>query len=104
MTLDRMPFSGFRDESSRRRDDYRPLRSPSPRELRGREDYRVRDRSPVSATRYGRPRSPVYGADGSRFRSRSPGNFDDEVALPLPRRDPRDVPDVQILILEDIDL
>lgn len=44
-----------------------------------------------------------YGRDGGRFRSPSPRGFDDEAALPLPRRDTRDVPDVQILILEDVD-
>lgn len=98
-----MPFSDFRDEPARRRDDYRPLRSPSPRAFRNRDEYRVRDRSPVGFHDYGRPRSPPYNRNGARPRSPSPRGFDDEAALPLPRRDARDVPDVQILILEDVD-
>jgi hypothetical protein len=32
----------------------------------------------------------------------SPKIFDEDAALPLPRRNPRDVPDVQILILEEV--
>jgi hypothetical protein len=79
------------------------MRSPSPREFKGRDEYRVRERSPAAFSHYGRPRSPPYGRDGGRFRSPSPRGFDDEAALPLPRRDARDVPDVQILILEDVD-
>ncbi|KAF7505984.1 hypothetical protein GJ744_012331 [Endocarpon pusillum] len=101
--FERLPFSDFRDEPARRRDDYRPMRSPSPRGFKTRDEYRVRDRSPVAFNHYGRPRSPPYGRDGGRYRSPSPRGFDDEAALPLPRRDPRDVPDVQILILEDVD-
>jgi hypothetical protein len=103
--FDRLPFSDFRDEPARRRDDYRPLRSPSPRGFRARGEYRVRDRSPAGFNQYDRPRSPLplYSRDGGHFRSPSPRGFDDEAALPLPRRDPRDVPDVQILILEDVD-
>ena len=79
------------------------MRSPSPRGYRNRDDYRPHARSPARFSHYDRPRSPSYGRDDGRFRSVSPGGFDDEAALPLPRRDPRDVPDVQILILEDVD-
>ncbi|KAF1988201.1 hypothetical protein K402DRAFT_419551 [Aulographum hederae CBS 113979] len=70
----------------RNRDDYRPGRSPSPRGY-GRDDY-YRSRS----------RSPPYGRD-----YRSPPRFNDDDGLPLPRRAPRDVPDVQILVLESLD-
>jgi hypothetical protein len=79
------------------------MRSPSPRGFKSRDEYRVRDRDPVALIQYGRPRSPQFGRNDGRYRSPSPRGFDDEAALPLPRRDPRDVPDVQILILEDVD-
>ena len=89
----------------RQRDDYRPLRSPSPRGgLYGRDEYRGRVRSPA---RYNsgrsRSRSPYdrYGAYGRR--SPLQPDFDDEASLPIPRRDPRDVPDVQIVVLDDVD-
>ena len=95
-----MPFSDFRDEPGRKRDDYRPVRSPSPRGYRSRDEYRNRDRSPRSFARYdGRPRSPSYS---SSYRAPSPRATDDESALPIPRRAPRDVPDVQILVLEEV--
>lgn len=90
----------------RRRDDYRPVRSPSPREFRGREEYRGgRERTPdrYYGGRRSRSRSP-FGRNG-RYRSRSPRNreLDDEASLPIPFRDPRDVPDVQLILLEDVD-
>jgi hypothetical protein len=44
----------------------------------------------------------VIGRNGGGPRPPSPKAFDDDAALPLPRRDPRDVPDVQILILEEV--
>jgi RNA recognition motif-containing protein len=94
------PFSDFRDEP-RRRDDYRPGRSPSPRGFR-RDDYRGRDRSPGRFRT--RSRSP-YGR-GSRYgRSPSPRrrSIDEEESLAIPRRHPRDVPDVQILLIDEID-
>ena len=80
----------------RQRDDYRPIRSPSP--LGG---FRGRARSPP---RYnsGRSRSRSPYGRYDNFRPRSP-NYDDEASLPIPRRDPRDVPDVQIVILDDVD-
>ncbi|OOQ86523.1 putative arginine/serine-rich splicing factor [Penicillium brasilianum] len=109
----RLPFSDFRDEPShRRRDDYRPPRSPSPRPFRARDGYRSRDRTPERSDRRERrrsrsPRSPrsPYARD-RRYRSPSPrprGNYEGEVDLPVPRRAPRDVPEVQILVLEEID-
>ncbi|OQO08156.1 hypothetical protein B0A48_06950 [Cryoendolithus antarcticus] len=69
----------------RERDQYRPYRSPSPR--RDTRD-RYRDRSPEQ---YGRNGRSDYG------RSADP---DDE--LPLPRRAPGNVPDVQILVLDSL--
>ncbi|KAJ0424068.1 hypothetical protein BJY00DRAFT_276950 [Aspergillus carlsbadensis] len=103
----RVPFSDFRDEPThRRRDDYRPApRSPSPRSYRPREGYRSRDRTPERFDRRGvrRSRSP-YGRD-RRYRSPSPRgrSYDDDADLPIPRRVGRDVPDVQILVLEELD-
>ncbi|KIY02607.1 uncharacterized protein Z520_01072 [Fonsecaea multimorphosa CBS 102226] len=85
-------YSDFRDERGRR-DEYR--RSPSPRGYRSRDDYR----QPVQSPRYGtggRPISPF----ASNFSNPPSAGYDEEATLPLPRRDPRDVPDVQLLILE----
>ena len=77
------------------RDGYRPsYRSPSPRGYRDRYEDRYGRRS----------RSPDYGRSGGRYRSpaRSPQrNSDDD--LPLPKRAPRDVPDVQIVVLDNLD-
>lgn len=71
----------------RRRDEYRPGRSPSPN--------RRRDRSRDRHGRYrSRSRSPRRRSD--RYRSPSPRRDEDD-DLPLPRRAPRDVPDVQIV-------
>lgn len=96
--------NNFRDEP-RRRDDYRPGRSPSPRGYRGRDEYRGWDRSPdrYFSNRRSRSRSP-YNRNG-RYRSRSPRprDVDDEADLPLLRRDPRDVPDVQIILVDEVD-
>ena len=88
--------SGARGGNNRggTRDGYRPgYRSPSPRGYRDRYDDRYRARS----------RSPGYGRSGSgRYRSPSPKrDVDDD--LPLPRRERRDVPDVQILVLDTLD-
>ncbi|ODM19082.1 hypothetical protein SI65_05699 [Aspergillus cristatus] len=103
----RLPFSDFRDElTHRRRDDYRPPpRSPSPRGFRGRDGYRSRDRTPERYDRRDRrrSRSPPYGRD-RRYRTPSPrGRSYDDADLPVPRRAPRDIPDVQILVLEEVD-
>jgi nuclear polyadenylated RNA-binding protein 3 len=68
------------------------LRSPSPPprdRYRDRYDYRER--------------SPDYGRrGGGRYRSPSPRRSEDD-DLPLPRRAPRDVPDVQVLVLDSLD-
>ncbi|KAF2144552.1 uncharacterized protein K452DRAFT_295986 [Aplosporella prunicola CBS 121167] len=86
-----------RDEFRRVRDDYRPGRSPSPRRRGGRD--RSRDR--YDGRRRSRSRSP-YGR-GGRYRSPSPRHDPDD-DLPLPRRAPRDVPDVQILVIQPQDM
>ncbi|KAL2826968.1 hypothetical protein BDW59DRAFT_144466 [Aspergillus cavernicola] len=104
----RVPFSDFRDEPThRRRDDYRPApRSPSPRGYRPREGYRSRDRTPERFDRRERRRSrSPYGRD-RRYRSPSPRSraaYDGDADIPVPRRAGRDVPDVQILVLEELD-
>ncbi|KAJ9638080.1 uncharacterized protein PV06_04937 [Exophiala oligosperma] len=85
-------FSDYRDDRHRR-DDYRG-RSPSPRGYRSRDEYRSGAQSPRFGPEGG-PRSP-YG----NFPPPIPGGYDEESSLPLPRREPRDVPDVQLLILE----
>ena len=85
------------------RDDYRPMRSSSPRGYRGRDDYRGgRDRSPDRYFR-GRSRSPYDR--GGRYRSWSPRarDMDDESDLPIPRRVPADVPDVQLILVDEVD-
>jgi hypothetical protein len=99
----RSNFNDFRDGGRGRRDDHRSGRSPSPKSRRSRDDYRP-----------GGVQSPRFGPDG---RQRSPHNntnmfppplavpaaaavYDEEAALPLPRRDLREVPDVQLLVLE----
>ncbi|KAF1351887.1 hypothetical protein BDV97DRAFT_375919 [Delphinella strobiligena] len=83
-----------------RDDQYRPhARSPSPPSR-----YRSRDRS---RDRYdgryrsrsrSRSRSP-YARNGARYRSPSPRRSDDD-DLPLPRRRPGEIPDVQIIALD----
>ncbi|KAI4260870.1 MAG: hypothetical protein LQ352_000025 [Teloschistes flavicans] len=104
-SIDRgVPYGHFSGDV-RRRDDYRPMRSPSPRAFRGRDEYRGRGRSPdrYFGGRRSRSRSP-YGRNG-RYRSRSPRgrDMDDEANLPMPRRDPRNVPEVQMILMEEVD-
>jgi RNA recognition motif. (a.k.a. RRM, RBD, or RNP domain) len=92
----RPPYSDYRDEHQRRRDDYRPVRSPSPRGFRSRDEYRNRD------DRYdGQARSPQFGSNGFPGSGPQPP-LDEDAMLPLPRRALRDVPDVQLLVLEDV--
>jgi hypothetical protein len=81
-----------RNSNGRIRDDYRAAqRSPSPRNYRDRYDDRYRARS----------RSPGYGRN-DRYGSRaSPPRADDD-DLPLPRRSPADVPDVQIIVQTEL--
>lgn len=94
------------------RDDRRVFRSPSPPPRggyrgrgddyisRGRDEYDNRDR------RRSRSRSP-YGRMETRYRERSPSPRSreamEDASLSIPRREPRDVPDVQIILLEQLD-
>ncbi|KAK4611993.1 hypothetical protein CLAFUW4_12666 [Fulvia fulva] len=67
--------------------------SPPPRGYRDRYEDRYRDRR-------SRSRSPGYGRD--RYRGSSPRRTPED-DLPLPRREPRDVPDVQIIALDQLE-
>ncbi|KEF62053.1 uncharacterized protein A1O9_00025 [Exophiala aquamarina CBS 119918] len=90
----RASLDSYRDDR-KRSEDYRAARSPSPRRYRSGDDYRPAAESP----RFGveaRPRSPY----GTIYPPPLPVAYDEEASLPLPRRDPRDVPDVQLLVLE----
>lgn len=80
-------------DNRRFRDDYRPTRSPSPRRGQG---YRVRDPSP---DRYRRRRS-VSRSPPRRYRSPSPRRASTP-DLPLPFRPAHEVPDVQVLVLNE---
>jgi hypothetical protein len=85
-----------RDRRFRDREDYRPMRSPSPRgPPRG---MRSRDRSRDRFdTRYrSRSRTPPR-----RHRSPSPRRDYTEDGLDLRRRLPHEVPDIQILVLNE---
>lgn len=93
----------FNPFERRVRDDYRPTRAPSPQGFRQRDDYRGgRGRSPDRYFR-GRSRSPYDR--GGRYRSRSPraSDLDDEADLPIPRRNTGDVPDVQLILVDEVD-
>ncbi|RDW73788.1 hypothetical protein BP5796_07230 [Coleophoma crateriformis] len=99
--------------SLRARDDYRPARSPSPPQ--GRANYRSRDdygpshgRDFYDSRRRSRSNSPSYGQrESARYRKRSPSPSTrqaiEDADLQIPRRDPRDVPDVQIILLDELD-
>lgn len=85
-----------RDRRFRDRDDYRPMRSPSPRApVRGiRSRDRSRDR--FDARYRSRSRTPPR-----RHRSPSPRRDYTEDGLDLRRRLPHEVPDIQILVLNE---
>ncbi|EAQ83264.1 hypothetical protein CHGG_09668 [Chaetomium globosum CBS 148.51] len=98
-------------DRSWKRDDYRPVRSPSPRRndpRGGRDGHYPRDRGFDSHQRR-RSRSPArfsrYGGDDS-YRRRSPSPHrrapSDGDRFDLPRRFGADVPDVQILLLQEV--
>ncbi|KAL1955435.1 hypothetical protein VTO42DRAFT_8591 [Malbranchea cinnamomea] len=96
-----------RPELHRRRDDYRPPRSPSPRGFR-RDEYRSRDRSLERDDRRSRRRSRSPYGRGGRYRSPSPRDdrgrgYIDDLDLPIPKRSPRSVPDVQVIVIENVD-
>lgn len=82
----------------RPRDAYRPERSPSPRSYRGR-DHLDRPR--------GRSRSPIRRNRNAGYRDRSPSprmrEANEDADLQIPRRDPHNVPDVQIILMAELD-
>lgn len=82
-----------------RDDQYRPHgRSPSPpSRYRSRDRDRSRDR--YDGRYRSRSRSPYGRNSGARYRSPSPRRSDDD-DLPLPRRRPGEIPDVQIIALD----
>ncbi|KFY64935.1 hypothetical protein V497_01546 [Pseudogymnoascus sp. VKM F-4516 (FW-969)] len=102
-----------RGAAARGREDYRTVRSPSPQRggFRGRDEYgqnRGRDSYGGHDGRSARSRSPVYDRrDGGRYRERSPSprrrEMDEDAALGIPRRSAHDVPEVQIILLEELD-
>lgn len=97
----------------RTRDEYRPgMRSPSPPSrggFRGRDEYPSRGgRDYNDGGRRSRSKSPPYGRrDNGRYRQRSPSprsrEMDEDAELQIPRRNPRDVPDVFIILLDELD-
>ncbi|PIG88268.1 arginine/serine-rich splicing factor [Aspergillus arachidicola] len=94
----RVPFSDFRDEPThRRRDDYRPPpRSPSPRasaEGTGTGLGIEPQNDTIDGSDAG-PGPPTQGTEDTAAPAHGPG---------VPRRAPRDVPEVQILVLEEVD-
>ncbi|KAL2356182.1 hypothetical protein BJ546DRAFT_1025037 [Cryomyces antarcticus] len=91
---------GGRNNGGRGRDDYRPGRSPSPRGFRGGRGSRDWSPDRYDGRRRSRSRSPY--SRGGRYRSPSPKrDYDDD--LPLPRRLPHAVPDVQIIFIGWVD-
>jgi nuclear polyadenylated RNA-binding protein 3 len=96
----------------RGRDDYRPGRSPSPVRgtFRGRDEYGPtrggRDSYDGRDRRRSRSRSP-YGQRDTRYRERpsSAGRReeDDDAELQIPRREARNIPDVQIILMDQLD-
>ncbi|KAK4131398.1 hypothetical protein BT67DRAFT_427421 [Trichocladium antarcticum] len=100
------------DRTSWKRDDYRPGRSPSPRRNEGRgsrDGPFPRDREFGAGHERRRSRSPVrfnrYGEESS-YRRRSPSPHrrapSDGDRLDIPRRFGADVPDVQILLTQEV--
>ncbi len=93
------PRPTFNDhESARRREEFRPGRSPSPRRYRSRDDYRSAQSPYAYQFPDSRPRSPaMFPAFPPPFPAQG---YDEDAALPIPRREPQDIPDVQLLILD----
>lgn len=85
---------GHRGGRGRHQDNYRPPRSPSPR---ARDSYRSR-RSPDRYDGRRRSRSP-FSRDVPRYQSSSA----QDDGVPLPFRPPQHVPDIQILIKENLE-
>ncbi|KAM7221880.1 hypothetical protein V8F06_002631 [Rhypophila decipiens] len=116
---DRRDSRGGRDryegrDANWRRDDYRPGRSPSPRrnDVRNgnRDGFYPRDREVGNALDRRRSRSPPrfsrFENDSYRRRSPSPPRraaTAESDHLDLPRRYGNDIPDVQLLLLQEVD-
>lgn len=84
-----------RDRRFRERDDYRPMRSPSPRGPPRGMRSRDRSRDRYEGRYRSRSRTPPR-----RYRSPSPRrDLDDD--LGLPRRPAHEVPDIQVLVLSE---
>ncbi|CAD6503030.1 BgTH12-02701 [Blumeria graminis f. sp. triticale] len=111
--FDRLTVAARPDEQSRSlriRDDYRPARPASPprsSNFRGRDAYIPNLRETHDARDRRRSRSPYNHRDNGKYRERSlsPRARDeaDDIEMLIPRRDPRDVPDMQIILLEQLD-
>lgn len=93
----------------RSRDDYRPIRSTTPPRglTRVRDAYTSNSRDPYDTRDRRRSRSPYGHRDTGRYRERSLSprvrEGMDDIDLPIPHRDHRDVPDVQIILMEQLD-
>ncbi|KAK2846318.1 hypothetical protein FQN49_005842 [Arthroderma sp. PD_2] len=101
----RLAISDFREKDQHRYRD-RTSRSPSPRGPR-RDSYHSRERNFDRYDRRDRRRSRSRSPRprNARYRSPSPRDkgYDSESDLPIPRRDPRNVPEVQVIVLENAD-
>jgi nuclear polyadenylated RNA-binding protein 3 len=91
------------------RDDYRPARSPSPvrNSFRSRDSYGPnREVDSYDGRERRRSRSP-YGQRDDRYRERplSPRRreADEDAELEIPRREPQNVPDVQLILVDQLD-
>lgn len=100
------------------RDDYRPGRphrpASPPRDLRqfyGQDEYGYNRRDSDSydgySQRHGRSRSPTSRRDSGGYRARSPSprtrQANEDADLQIPRRAPYDVPDVQVILMGQLD-
>ncbi|KAI1080872.1 hypothetical protein F5B20DRAFT_537690 [Whalleya microplaca] len=100
------------DGARGRRDDYRPARQPSPRRggHRQTDSYDSQSRGGYydgyNPPR-GRSRSPGYGRRGSdHYRRRTPSPYrrnPSDADLDIPRRYGGDIPDVQFLLLQEVE-
>ncbi|KAF2023882.1 hypothetical protein EK21DRAFT_79959 [Setomelanomma holmii] len=84
-----------RDRRFRDREEYRPMRSPSPRGIPRGMRSRERSRDRFDNRYRSRSRSPPR-----RRRSPSPRGYTED-GLDLPRRQPHEVPEVQILVFSE---
>lgn len=103
-----VPFSDFNDELTycRQGDLQPPTWSLSPRVLRGRDEYQSRGKTPELYSKRGRGRSQSPYRKYRRGRSpilRSHCSYETDKCPPVFRRAQGDVPEVQILVLEDMD-